>query len=184
MAKKRKKWKRIKKEELGAITSQSDFDDTVDLSDLEGRPPYELSGATYLAGEYLVRLLPNHKEWWEETLRIHPVSEQAKEDARLIEADLIERSKRKPGRPPKPADPDPHPNALVVMRAVRDYMIDYPGSVDKSGKRAFYSDGFKAFVLAMLDEGGLAHTMTAEEAADAIGVSIHTLNSWRYKDRV
>lgn len=142
-----------------------------------------MSGVTYLAGHYLAELLPQHKEWWEETLRKHPVSEQTREDARLIEDDLIERSQRKPGRPPKPADAPPHPNALAVMRAVRDYMIDYPGSVDKSGKRGFYSAGFKAFVLEMLDEGGLAHTMTAEEAADAIGVSVHTLNSWRYKDR-
>ena len=140
-----------------------------------------LSGATYLAGSYLVELLPKHKNWWDETLRQHPVSEQTKEDARLIEEDLIERSKRGPGRPPKPANAPPHPNALTIMRAVRDFMVEHPGSVDKSGKRAFYSDDFRAFVLAMLGEGGLAETMTAEEAADAIGISVHTLNSWRYR---
>jgi hypothetical protein len=157
--------------------------DEPDFSGLGDPSAIVMSGVTYLAGSYLVELLPKHKDWWDKTLRNHPVSEQVKEDAQLIEQDLIERSKRGPGRPPKPAEPLPHPNALPVMRAVRDYMIDHPGSVDTSRKRAFYNDGFKAFVLEMLAEGGMAHDMTAEEAADAIGVSVHTLNSWIYKRR-
>jgi len=179
MAKKRRSKKRRKK---GPVKSrQPRGEEKVALNDLAAPSPFAMSGATYLAGKYLAELLPKHKSWWDETLREHPVSEKAKEDARLIEEDLIERSKRGPGRPPKPADAPPHPNALPVMRAVRDFMVDYPGSVDKSGKRAFYSDDFRAFVLAMLGEGGLAETMTAEEAADAIGISVHTLNSWRYR---
>ena len=154
-----------------------------DFSGLGAPSGIVMSGVAYLAGSYLVELLPKHKERWQEILRNNPVSEAVKEDARLIEEDLIERSKRGPGRPPKAAEPLPHPNALPVMRAVRDYMIDHPGSVDTSRKRAFYSNGFKAFVLEMLAEGGLAYDMTAEEAAYAVGVSVHTLNSWIYKRR-
>ena len=154
-----------------------------DFSGLGAPSGIVMSGVAYLAGSYLVELLPKHKERWQEILRNNPVSEEVKEDARLIEQDLIERSKRGPGRPPKAAEPLPHPNALPVMRAVRDYMIDHPGSVDTSRKRAFYSNGFKAFVLEMLAEGGLAYDMTAEEAAYAVGVSVHTLNSWVYKRR-
>ena len=179
MAKKRKSKKRSKKSQ--EKSPQPRAEEKVDLSDLAAPSPFAMSGATYLAGKYLAELLPKHKNWWDETLRKHPLSEKAKEDARLIEEDLVERSKRGPGRPPKAADAPPHPNALPVMRAVRDFMVDHPGSVDKSGKRAFYSDDFRAFVLAMLSKGGLAATMTAEEAADAIGVSVHTLNSWRYR---
>ena len=179
MAKKRKSKKRSKKSPVKS--PQPRPEEKVDLSDLATPSPFAMSGATYLAGKYLAELLPRHKNWWDETLRKHPVSDQTKDDARLIEEDLIERSKRGPGRPPKPADAPPHPNALTVMRAVRDFMVDYPGSVDKSGRRAFYSDDFRAFVLAMLGDGGLAETMTAEEAADAMGISVHTLNSWRYR---
>ena len=188
MAKKKNSKKRSRKKKSAPIRPANEPKDTGSGPSDESAPPAPgiygggvLSGVTYLAGSYLVELLPKHKDWWDETLRKHPVSEQAKEDARVIEQDLIERSKRGPGRPPKPADAPPHPNALPVMRAVRDFMVDHPGSVDKSGKRAFYSDDFRAFVLAMLSEGGLAATMTAEEAADAIGVSVHTLNSWRYR---
>ena len=101
------------------------------------------------------------------------------EDAADAMEQLVIESRRGPGRPRKSTEEKlMHHNTEAVMQAVTQFVIHNPGCVYRKHERRVYNDDFKSFVLEMLDEGGLAHGMTARQAAHAIGVSLHTLNSW------
>jgi hypothetical protein len=99
----------------------------------------------------------------------------------LLKAWLVEES-RGPGRPRKrEADLTAHPGTKAVMYAVRDYLMEHPGSAAQgpTGERHYYSEDYKAFVLKLLGPGGAGEGMTPEQAEYATGVSPNTLTSWR-----
>jgi len=94
-----------------------------------------------------------------------------------------ELSQKGPGRPKKePNDPAPQ-QVYIVMTAVRDFLMDNPGAVYKRTARYVYSDEFRAFVLDVISPDGLGESLTATQAAQATGVPVHTINSWRTNGR-
>lgn len=105
-------------------------------------------------------------------------TEGAEEAADEMERLLIE-ARCGPGRPRKsPEEQLMHPNTEAVIQAVTQFVIENPGCVYRKHERRVYSDVFKRFILEMFHEGGLACDMTVRQAAHAMGVSLHTLNSW------
>jgi transposase InsO family protein len=85
------------------------------------------------------------------------------------------------GRPPKEAaEPDTERLRveLAVTRRVRDYMAEHPGAVTKRDERQQYSDSFRSFALDLIGPGGMAECLTTAQAAEALGVSVNTLNGW------
>lgn len=85
------------------------------------------------------------------------------------------------GRPRKEAtEPDAERLRLelVVTRRVRDYMAEHPGAVTKRDDRHLYSDGFRSSALDLVGPGGMAACLTTAQAAEALGVSVNTLNGW------
>ena len=88
-------------------------------------------------------------------------------------------------RPRQPPEPKLNPETLrKVLRASRDYIIEHPGCADASGPRAFYSKGYKAFVLSLLGPGGLAEGATRPEAELVAGVPWATLSAWMRQARL
>ncbi len=67
---------------------------------------------------------------------------------------------------------------LQVTWLVRGHMALHPGAVTKRDERVQYSDGFRSFALDLVGPGGEAQALTAKQAAHALGISVHTLNSW------
>jgi transposase InsO family protein/DNA-binding XRE family transcriptional regulator len=87
---------------------------------------------------------------------------------------------RGPGRPPRAADWKPAVLEACgpVCMAVRDWLADHPGAIHRVRTRMHYSGGFRDFVVRLLEPTGLAHGLTLEQAATAIGLSRHTLAHW------
>jgi len=67
---------------------------------------------------------------------------------------------------------------LEVTRLVRDHMAAHPGAMTRRDERLQYSDGFRSFALDLVGPGGPAERLTTARAANALGISPHTLNSW------
>jgi hypothetical protein len=65
-----------------------------------------------------------------------------------------------------------------VYDAVRDWFVDHPSAVYRVEQRMHYSDGFRAFVIALVSPGGAAHNLTQEQTALVLGMSKHTLAHW------
>lgn len=84
-----------------------------------------------------------------------------------------------PGRPKKKPTPTLSQHAVAeALTAVRDYLIQHPGCVDRSRKPAFYSGDFKEFIVALLRPGGLAGGATPEQAQFITGLPRVTLTTW------
>ena len=82
---------------------------------------------------------------------------------------------RPPGPLPNEAQPD---TIMVVLAAVRDFLLKHPGAAAERGSRHRYSDTFRRFVLGLLAPGGRAAGLTVEQAAEAIGVPLGSLKGW------
>ena len=65
-----------------------------------------------------------------------------------------------------------------VYDAMRDWLHEHPGAVYRVKQRMYYSDEFRALVLALLAPGGAAHGWTQDQAASVIGMPKHTLAHW------
>lgn len=80
---------------------------------------------------------------------------------------------RAPGRPAAPPSGpiDPSP----ILRAVRDFVFDHPGSVCSAQARRRYSDDFRRFVL---DLAARHRDVPLDAFADAVGVPLPTLKDW------
>jgi len=89
---------------------------------------------------------------------------------------------RGPGRPCREKQPEYERIAtqLHVTELVRDYNVRHPGAMVEVNQRMRYSDGFRSFALGLIEPGGAAHALTRAEVARALGVPLHTLNSWLY----
>jgi hypothetical protein len=88
---------------------------------------------------------------------------------------------RRPGRPreeEKGPDVATLQRELEVTRLVRDYMAEHPGAMTKREERLQYSDGFRSFALDLVGPDGPAEGFTTAQVASALGISLHTLNSW------
>ena len=90
---------------------------------------------------------------------------------------------RGPGRPRKGKTDQPPAEAAIVSQLVLRFVMENPGSFYLKKERHVYSDDFKAFVLDLLSPGGIAHGLTAAQAAKAINIPVHTINSWRANGR-
>jgi hypothetical protein len=89
--------------------------------------------------------------------------------------------RNKPRKPPPPVLSDE--TCTKAIFAVRDYIMEHAWCVDTSGSRAYYSPGFKAFILELLGPGGLAAGATMPEAVKVTGVPATTLASWMRQAR-
>jgi transposase InsO family protein len=88
---------------------------------------------------------------------------------------------RGPGRPRKEeTDSSTDEPQRAVSQAVKCYLLDHPGTTYLGRKRRVYTDAFRRFVLDLVGPGGLAEAMPVAEAAEAIGIPVHTLNGWLY----
>ena len=94
-----------------------------------------------------------------------------------------ELSDRGPGRPATVAENDDVAPPGTVTEAVLEYVTMNPGAMYFKEDRFVYSDDFRAFVLDLVAPGGPASDLTASQAARAIGIPVHTLNSWRANGR-
>ena len=167
--------KKIRKRKKGE-KSQSEPVADEPLTDVESE------AIVYLANQYISEIEAERLEPWKQTYRFEPVSLEVKQTAMDLEKNLIEASKRRPGRPAKAERPSKYiPNSLEVVGAVRDFLASHPGAMVKSGERYRYTDEFKLFAVSLLEEGGLAEHMTAEYAASLIGVPYNTFAQWRSK---
>jgi hypothetical protein len=96
--------------------------------------------------------------------------------------DMMERVKaalgglhRRPGRSPRKANE----SAVVgLLMAVREFLMDHPGSVESRESRRVYHPSYRDFVLNQLSPGGAAAMMTHEQAAEILGVPLGTLKDW------
>jgi len=87
-------------------------------------------------------------------------------------AGLFESAGRPTAGAPAPA------TALELCAAVRDYVMLHGGCVRVGAEHCSYSDGFRRFVLGLFAPQALAHSLTVEQAANAIGVPVGTLKDW------
>jgi hypothetical protein len=89
--------------------------------------------------------------------------------------------RNKPRKPPPPVLSAQ--TCTKAIFAVRDYIMEHAWCVDTSGPRAYYSPGFKAFILELLGPTGLAAGATMPEAVKVTGVPATTLASWMRQAR-
>ena len=82
---------------------------------------------------------------------------------------------RPPGPLPNEAQPD---TIMVVLAAVRDFLLKHPGAAAERGSRHRYSDTFRRFVLGLLAPGGRAAGLTVEQAAESTGVPVGSPQGW------
>ncbi len=84
-----------------------------------------------------------------------------------------------PGRPQKP-EPEPVDDGpeKVTLHQVRDWLFAHPGAVYTGGKRAYYSDAFRSYVLDLMAPGGLLADFSQVQAARLCGIPHNTLVSW------
>jgi hypothetical protein len=81
-----------------------------------------------------------------------------------------------PGRPAAQAPSDAAVH--TVTAAVRDFLMQHPGTVHIRGKHRSYADCFRRFVVGLFAPAAPASGLTHEQAADAIGVPLGTLKDW------
>lgn len=72
----------------------------------------------------------------------------------------------------------PLDKSFELCAAVRDFLIEHPGAVTKTGQRHQFHDSFRAFVVGMFAPGGMADGIPVEKAAAALGVPFGTLKDW------
>lgn len=94
--------------------------------------------------------------------------------ARLEKA--IEQLEEPMGRPL--SAPDNGAELEVAVR-VRDFVMDHPGVVSGQGRRRYYADSFRRFVLRLLGSEGPGAGLSVKQAARATGVPVGTLKDWR-----
>jgi hypothetical protein len=82
---------------------------------------------------------------------------------------------RAPGRPAKERPAAASNAGSPVMRAVLEYVMKHPGSVDRAAERQHYSDSFRRFVVELRTTH---ETLDLVAFADAAGVPLGTLKDW------
>lgn|GEM_PF-2808262 len=88
-----------------------------------------------------------------------------------------------PGRPPKERPPTDAASstatgALGLCKAVRDWLLEHPGTAVAGHKRNAYTDDFRTFVIDLLAGCDAGVRLTREQQADAVGVRPDTLLRW------
>ena len=83
----------------------------------------------------------------------------------------------KPGRPPQP-DGYSEDKLMPVARATLDYLMRHPGACSSRQERCHYSDGFRCFIVGLVDPGQLAEGFSLEELSQASNVPRSTLKEW------
>lgn len=66
----------------------------------------------------------------------------------------------------------------AVLVAIRDYLMRHPGSACHTGQRQVYSDGFRRFVVGLLEPGMPGEGLSVVELAEVSGVPYGTLKDW------
>lgn len=85
-----------------------------------------------------------------------------------------------PGRPQKEASLSTQTElqSLLVVEAMRDFLMTHPGAACPGAKRMVYSDDFRSYVLDLAATNTDAQRLTQEQLAKACGIPLHTLVSW------
>ena len=82
----------------------------------------------------------------------------------------------------KPGRPRPSVSNQCTLEAVRiavnAFLRAHPGAVCENGSRCVYSDGWRRFVVGLLDAGQPGHGMSIADLAVATGVRLGTLKTW------
>ena len=147
------------------------------MPDRELIPP-SLAGAILLLGR---KVIPHWGGWPKtvaETLAL--VDGCSRSQAYLLQDRLLAALPglvAKMGRPPLPP-PVETPTMLAVVKAVRDYAIAHPGSVNGNKERRTYTDAFRRFVVGLMDPGKPGEHMHINEMVEASGVPLGTLKDW------
>ena len=82
----------------------------------------------------------------------------------------------KPGRPT--AEPAPGQSLLAVSRAIQDYLMRHPGAASVENGRYGYSDGFRRFIVGLVEPGEVGEGLSAAQLAEASSIPLGTLKSW------
>ncbi len=82
----------------------------------------------------------------------------------------------KPGRPPVSTPPESR--LMPVARATLDYLMRHPGACSAHQERCHYSDGFRCFIVGLVEPGQLAEGFTVDELSQACNVPRGTLKDW------
>jgi len=82
----------------------------------------------------------------------------------------------KPGRPPSPPPKDL--SLLKVSKAVQDYLMRHPGSAYQSQEKCSYNDGFRRFVVGLVETGQPGEGLTVADLAEATCIPLGTLKDW------
>ena len=86
-----------------------------------------------------------------------------------------------PGRPAsQPTDHCSQCSTIEVVQAVQHYIMAHPGSACNTGKRCFYSDGFRRFVVGLVAPGQPGEGVSESQLAHLTGVPQGTLHDWLY----
>ena len=91
---------------------------------------------------------------------------------RELLADLCGR----PGRPPQSDHPEG--KLMPVALATLDYLMHHPGACSAHQERCHYGDGFRCFVVGLVEPGQLAESFSLEELSQACNVPRGTLKDW------
>ena len=83
----------------------------------------------------------------------------------------------KPGRPPQP-DGYSEDKLMPVARATLDYLMRHPGACSAHQERCHYSDGFRCFIVGLVEPGQLAEGFSLDELSQACNVPRGTLKEW------
>jgi len=78
----------------------------------------------------------------------------------------------------RPAEKQLPAAATLVTESVADYLMGNPGAVSGKGRRRWYSDGFRHFVIGLNEPDGPAQGLTLEQYARAVRVPPGTLKDW------
>jgi len=96
---------------------------------------------------------------------------------------MVERLRRtastlmgKPGRPPSQRPPDD--SLLKVSKAIQQYLMRFPGSARETPVRTQYSDGFRCFIVGLIESGQPGEGLSIAGLAEATTIPLVTLNEW------
>lgn len=83
------------------------------------------------------------------------------------------------GKPGRPTEPDhPEDKLMPVARATLDYLMRHPGACSARQERCHYSDGFRCFIVGLVESGELAEGFSVDELSQACNVPRGTLKDW------
>lgn len=83
------------------------------------------------------------------------------------------------GRPGRPTvEPAPERSLLLVSRCIQDYLMRHPGAASVENYRYGYSDGFRRFIVGLVEPGEVGEGLSVAQIAEASSIPLGTLKGW------